>query len=107
MVINIHHPFPHLPSKSLNVVLSLRREGKRCFGLVPIPKTLPAFFRLEENGLRYLLTEQVVDVYKRQEEAQTDGAVCKEMVSRKGGKLTESLPVLYGSLVEGNGAGLV
>ena len=39
MVINIHHPFPHLPSKSLNVVLSLRREGKRCFGLVPIPKT--------------------------------------------------------------------
>ena len=60
MVINIHHPFPHLPSKSLNVVLSLRREGKRCFGLVPIPKTLPAFFQLEENGLRYLLTEQVV-----------------------------------------------
>ncbi|BFK86127.1 hypothetical protein I4200191B4_04330 [Pseudoflavonifractor gallinarum] len=44
---------------------------------------------------------------KRTEEAQTDGAVCKEMVSRKGGKLTESLPVLYGSLVEGNGAGLV
>ena len=60
MVINIHHPFPHLPSKSLNVVLSLRREGKRCFGLVPIPKTLPAFFQLEEGGLRYLLTEQVV-----------------------------------------------
>ena len=44
---------------------------------------------------------------KRTEEAQTDGAVCKEMVSRKGGKLTESLPVLYLGLVEESGGGLV
>ena len=60
MVEDSHHPFPHLPSKGLNVVLSLRREGERRFGLVPISKSLPPFFKLEEQGLRYLLTEQVV-----------------------------------------------
>ena len=60
MVIDSHHPFPHLPSNSLTVALSLRLGGSRCFGLVPIPKALPPYFQLEEQGLRYLLTEQVV-----------------------------------------------
>ena len=60
MVVDSHHPFPHLPSNSLTIALTLRMEGKRCFGLVPIPKNLPPYLRLEERGLRYLLTEQVV-----------------------------------------------
>ena len=63
MVMDSHHPFPHLPSKSLNIVLSLRRDGERKFGLVSIPRALPAFFQLEERGLRYLLTEQIVLAY--------------------------------------------
>ena len=60
MVVDSHHPFPHLPSNCLTIALTLRMEGKRCFGLVPIPKNLPPYLRLEERGLRYLLTEQVV-----------------------------------------------
>ena len=60
MVVDSHHPFPHLPSNSLTIALTLRMEGKQCFGLVPIPKNLPPYLRLEERGLRYLLTEQVV-----------------------------------------------
>ena len=60
MVVDSHHPFPHLPSNSLTIALTLRMEGRRCFGLVPIPKNLPPYLRLEERGLRYLLTEQVV-----------------------------------------------
>ena len=60
MVLDSHHPFPHLPSNSLTIALTLQMEGKRCFGLVPIPKNLPPYLRLEERGLRYLLTEQVV-----------------------------------------------
>ena len=60
MVVDSPHPFPHLPSNSLTIALTLRMEGKRCFGLVPIPKNLPPYLRLEERGLRYLLTEQVV-----------------------------------------------
>ena len=57
MVVDSHHPFPHLPSNSLTIALTLQMEGKRCFGLVPIPKNLPPYLRLEERGLRYLLTE--------------------------------------------------
>lgn len=41
MVMDSHHPFPHLPSKSLNIVLSLRRDGERRFGLISIPKGAP------------------------------------------------------------------
>ena len=63
MVINSHHPFPHLPSKNLCVALSLRNGAERCFALVPIPKTLSPFFQLKEQGLRYILTEQLVLEY--------------------------------------------
>ena len=60
MVLDSHHPFPHLPSNSLTIALTLRMGSGQCFGLVPIPKNLPPYLQLEERGLRYLLTEQVV-----------------------------------------------
>ena len=63
MVVDSHHPFPHLSSNSLAIALSLRMGTERCFGLVPIPRNLPPYIQLEERGLRYLLTEQVVLAY--------------------------------------------
>ena len=63
MVVDSHHPFPHLSSSSLAIALSLRMGTERCFGLVPIPRNLPPYIQLEERGLRYLLTEQVVLAY--------------------------------------------
>ena len=60
MVVDSHHPFPHLPSKQSCVALSLQREGREYLGLVPVPRTLSPFWVLEEPGLRYVLTEQVV-----------------------------------------------
>ena len=60
MAVDSHHPFPHLPSNSLAIALSLRMGTERCFGLVPIPRNLPPYIQLEERGLRYLLTEQLV-----------------------------------------------
>ena len=63
MVVDSHHPFPHLSSNSLAIALSLRMGTERCFGLVPIPRNLPPYIQLEELGLRYLLTEQVVLAY--------------------------------------------
>ena len=60
IVVDSHHPFPHLPSKSLTVALALRRDGKRYFGLVPVPKTLPPFYLPEEGSLHYLLTEHIL-----------------------------------------------
>ena len=62
-VVDAHHPFPHLPSKSLNVAMTLRRGEGQYFGIVPIPKSLPPFLQLSERGLRYLLIEQIVQEY--------------------------------------------
>ena len=59
-VVDAHHPFPHLPSKSLNIALALRRDGQNYFGLVPVPKALSPFLTLEERGVRYVMTEQIV-----------------------------------------------
>jgi len=60
-VIDLHHPFPHLSNKSLNVALSLRRENKHAFGLIPLPQGLPPFFQLEEGqGVRFVLCEEVL-----------------------------------------------
>ena len=44
---------------------------------------------------------------KRREGTQAQQGICKENVSGRGEKLTESLPVLYLGLVEESGAGLV
>ena len=60
LVVDSHHPFPHLPGGQLTVALSLRREGRDYLGLVPVPKALPPFLLLEEPGLRYILTEQLI-----------------------------------------------
>ena len=62
-VVDAHHPFPHLPSKTLNIAVSLKRDGESCFGIVPIPKSVPAYLRLNERGLRYVLIEQLVLEY--------------------------------------------
>ena len=59
-VVDTLHPFPHLPSKSLNIAVELRRGGETSFGVVPIPRSLPPYLRLSETGVRYVLTEQIV-----------------------------------------------
>ncbi len=63
MVVDAHHPFPHLPSKSLAIALSLKKGSQKFFGLVLLPKALPPYLLLEERGVRYVLTEQIVQAY--------------------------------------------
>ena len=60
-VVDAHHPFPHLPTKVLTIAVTLQREnGETSFGVIPVPKALPACYQLEEHGLRYILTEQII-----------------------------------------------
>lgn len=63
-VVDAHHPFPHLPTKVLTIAVTLQREnGETSFGVIPVPKALPAYYQLEEHGLRYILTEQIILEY--------------------------------------------
>ncbi len=65
-VIDMHHPFPHLPSKSLNVFLTIEDEGKAMFGMIPVPQDVPRIFVLEEPGIHYVLLEDVLLAYAEQ-----------------------------------------
>lgn len=63
LVLDIHHPFPHLPNKALSLFLGLRKNGTDTYGLLPVPGSLPPFFQLEERGVRYLLLEDILSWY--------------------------------------------
>ncbi len=65
-VIDMHHPFPHLPSKSLNIALALKVDGHTSFGIIPVPQDLPSFLRLEGTGIRFVLLEDVLLAYADQ-----------------------------------------
>ncbi len=53
LAVDLTHPFPHLPSLSFNIIVEMLSEELR-FGLVPVPKVLPRFVKLEENSYIYL-----------------------------------------------------
>ncbi|RMA97231.1 polyphosphate kinase 1 [Hydrogenothermus marinus] len=55
------HPFPHLSSLSFNIIVEMISEEIQ-FGLVPIPKILPRFIRLKENGKEehYIYLEDLI-----------------------------------------------
>lgn len=63
LVVDLHHPFPHLPNKRLTIALALQRNGQESFAFLPLPPTLPPFFRLEERGIHYLLPEDALLEY--------------------------------------------
>jgi polyphosphate kinase len=85
MVVNPHHPFPHLPSKHLCVVVGLQAEGETLCGLIPIPKTLAPFYLFPEQGVRYILMEQIILAYaNRLFERYTITERCVIAVTRNG-----------------------
>ena len=66
LILDIHHPFPHLPNKRLTIALVLQRDGREYFAFLPIPPKFPPFLRLEERGLRYILLEDILMEYASQ-----------------------------------------
>lgn len=59
-VIDQHHPFPHIPNGRLHVLVRLRFEERVLLGLLPVPPSLPPFLVLPGDGLRYILTEDIL-----------------------------------------------
>ena len=63
LVVDIHHPFPHLVNKRLTIALALRRGEQESFGFLPLPPGIPPFLRLEEQGVHYVLLEDMLMEY--------------------------------------------
>ena len=59
-VVDQHHPFPHLASGKLHILVRLRFEDRSLLGLMPVPSSLPLFVRLPGDGMRYILTEDIL-----------------------------------------------
>jgi polyphosphate kinase len=66
LILDIHHPFPHLPNKRLTIALVLQRDGKEYFAFLPLPPNFPPFLRLEERGLHFILLEDILLEYAGQ-----------------------------------------
>lgn len=59
-VVDQHHPFPHLPSGQLHILVRLSFEDRNLLGLLPVPASLPPYLVLPDDGLRYILTEDIL-----------------------------------------------
>ena len=62
-IVDIHHPFPHLPNKSLNIFMMMKEKDQTSYGIVPVPQSLPDVVYLPGNSIRYIKIEQVIYEY--------------------------------------------
>ncbi len=64
MIIDRHHPIPHLANKELYVAAHLRNgKGKDMIGIVPVPSALPPYVKLPGEGVRFVRTENILREY--------------------------------------------
>ncbi len=59
-IIDFHHPFPFLINKELYVFFQLIEDGKKRYGLVPIPDYLERIVYLNDEKTEYILAENII-----------------------------------------------
>lgn len=65
-IVDLHHPFPHIPNKVMHIAALLRAKGNKentVFGLIPVPSTLPGIVEIPGNGLRYITVDKIIMKY--------------------------------------------
>lgn len=62
-IIDVHHPFPHLTNKSIDIVVLLKCNDKTMFGIIPVPTFEKRIIMLPGQNLRYVLLENVIYEY--------------------------------------------
>lgn len=61
IVLDMHHPFPHLLNKQKVVIANVKSKDRPVtMGMIPISDNLPKMIRLPKETLSYLLIEDVV-----------------------------------------------
>ncbi len=59
-IIDSRHPFPHLANKELYIFVELLENGKRRWGILPIPHFLERIVRVPDTENQYLLLETLI-----------------------------------------------
>ena len=63
-IVDLTHPFPHIPNLGIVIVYRLRRKGDddvSCMGIIQVPPNLNRTIRLDNN--KYILLEKVIEKY--------------------------------------------
>lgn len=58
-IIDMTHPLPHMPTQTMNIILLLEQDGKKFFGLVPIPRRCERVMRITSQR-KLLFVERIV-----------------------------------------------
>lgn len=59
-IVDVHHPFPHLLNKELYVIVQVSEEGKKRFGIVPVPSFVDRIYYLPQSDGDYTLLEKIM-----------------------------------------------
>jgi polyphosphate kinase len=62
-VVDMHHPFPHIENKSLNIAVMLKSKDESKFGIIPVPKMLDRIVFLKNGLARFILVEDIILKY--------------------------------------------
>ena len=63
-IIDAKHPFPHLENKRLYVLLSLKKNSKSFYGIIPVTQIFNRVLFVEDGGLMsYVLIEDIIMKY--------------------------------------------
>ncbi len=62
-IVDMHHPFPHLPNKSLIIFMTMKDQEQTSFGIIPVPQSLPDLIYLPGNSIRYIKIEHLILEY--------------------------------------------
>ena len=62
-IVDLTHPFPHIPNLGIVIVYRLRKKGDdvRSIGMIQVPPNLNRTIRLDKN--KYILLEKVIEKY--------------------------------------------
>ncbi len=59
-IVDVHHPFPFMPNKSIFFTVLLKRKNQELMGILPMPEMLPELIFLPGNTIRFIKTEKLL-----------------------------------------------
>ena len=62
-IVDANHPFPHLLSKELYCIATLKKNNKSMIGIVPVPSFLPRLVYLPGHDVRFIRMECIIQEF--------------------------------------------